>query len=133
MVKIVNGPNFTDVNTDDHTILIVLNNQTKQPGYIRYTQFRNATIHIENGLLTKCEVRKVVENNIITITIGSKTYSLEKLEFDEFCFTCNGGSSIISCYEITNNAIADLINRRGKITDFLFGILICLILFATFK
>jgi len=74
--------------------------------------------------------KKNVEDNKITIAVGSKVYVLKKLEFDEFCFTCNGGSSIVSCHEITNNTLADLINRRGKITEFLIGITVGLLLFV---
>lgn len=133
MVKIVNGPNFIDIGINDHTVLVVLNNQTRQPNYTRYTQFKNATIHIINGLQPD-EIQKVVEDNKITLTIYGKTYSLKKLEFDEFEFIHDkNGSSIVSCHEISNNTIADLINTNGKTVEFMFGILICLILFATFK
>jgi hypothetical protein len=104
MVKIINGDVCSDFTSKDTNIMIVFNSFDWQPGYIRFTQFRNATIHVRSTINVQGVEKEVLPDRII-ITVINQTYTLKEREFKEFELISNAGTTVVSGskHDMTND------------------------------
>lgn len=95
MVKIINGDVCNDFTPKDTNIMIVFNSFDWQPGYTRFTQFRNATIHIRSIINVQGVEKEVLPDRII-IRVINQTYTFKEREFEEFELISNSGTTVVS-------------------------------------